>query len=196
MSHRQIASLAMAAGLVALVSVACGKPKVVPPAPPPPPPPQAKAPPPPETPPPAPPVVTPPPPQPPPPPTEQDIFNRTSLADLNAQKPLDDVFFEYDKADLSDTARASLQKDSTYMKKWMSIKITAEGHCDSRGTAEYNLALGERRANAVRDYLTSLGISADRVNVVTLGKEKPFCMDENEACWQQNRRGHFVITAK
>jgi peptidoglycan-associated lipoprotein len=71
-----------------------------------------------------------------------------------------------------------------------------EGHCDERGTAEYNLALGERRANAVRDYLVSLGIPAARIQTVSKGKESPFCTESNEACWQQNRRGHFLITAK
>jgi peptidoglycan-associated lipoprotein len=74
--------------------------------------------------------------------------------------------------------------------------VTVEGHADSRGSAEYNLALGDRRASAVRDYLVSLGIAADRVQIVSKGKEAPFCTEENEACWQQNRRGHFVITAK
>ena len=71
-----------------------------------------------------------------------------------------------------------------------------EGHADSRGTAEYNLALGERRASAVRDYLVNLGVGANRITVVSKGKESPFCTEENETCWQQNRRGHFVITAK
>ena len=82
------------------------------------------------------------------------------------------------------------------MKRWTSTRITVEGHCDERGTAEYNLGLGERRANAVKDYLVSLGIAADRVTVVSKGKEAPVCTEENESCWQQNRRGHFVITAK
>jgi peptidoglycan-associated lipoprotein len=71
-----------------------------------------------------------------------------------------------------------------------------EGHADSRGTNEYNLALGERRADAVRDYLVSLGVSTDRITIVSKGEEQPFCSEESESCWQQNRRGHFVITAK
>lgn len=119
-----------------------------------------------------------------------------SLEELNAQKPLDDVFFLYDKSDLSETARTSLQKDSDWMKKWASTHVKVEGHADSRGTSEYNLALGERRASAVRDYLVSLGIDAARISVVSLGEEQPFCTEENEACWSQNRRGHFDITAK
>jgi peptidoglycan-associated lipoprotein len=106
------------------------------------------------------------------------------------------VFFALDSAQLGDDARPILQKDVEWMKRWTSTKIMIEGHADSRGSAEYNLALGERRAAAVRDYLASLGIGADRVQIVSKGKETPFCTEENEACWQQNRRGHFVITAK
>jgi peptidoglycan-associated lipoprotein len=82
------------------------------------------------------------------------------------------------------------------LKHWGTTKVMIEGHCDSRGTSEYNLALGERRAKAVQDYLLSLGLSTDRVTIVSKGKEQPFCGDENESCWQQNRRGHFMITAK
>ena len=146
---------------------------------------------------------TPPPPPPPAPapkptptPTEDEVFASTTLADLNAKKPLGDVFFLLDSAQLGDDARPILQKDADWMKRWPSTKIMIEGHADSRGTAEYNLALGERRAVSVRDYLVNLGIGADRIQIVSKGKEAPFCTEENEACWQQNRRGHFVITAK
>jgi peptidoglycan-associated lipoprotein len=128
--------------------------------------------------------------------TEEQIFQKKTLDELNAEKPLGDVFFDYDKYDLKDEARGILQKDSDWLKKWTSTKITVEGHCDSRGTAEYNLALGERRANAAKDYLVSLGVPADRITVVSKGKEQPFCNEENESCWSQNRRGHFIITAK
>jgi peptidoglycan-associated lipoprotein len=82
------------------------------------------------------------------------------------------------------------------MKKWTSTQVQIEGHCDSRGTSEYNLALGERRAAAVKDYLVSLGVPAERISTVSKGEEQPFCADETESCWQQNRRGHFIITAK
>jgi len=119
-----------------------------------------------------------------------------SLSELNAQKPLADVSFEYDQSDLSDTARASLQKNSEWLRKWLSTTVTVEGHADSRGTSEYNLALGERRASAIRDYLVSLGVTGTRVNVVSMGEEQPVCTEEAEACWRQNRRGHFVVTAK
>jgi peptidoglycan-associated lipoprotein len=171
--------------------VGCGgkKPPVPAPAPPP-----AAAPSPAPAPPPSPP---PPPPAPAPaPPTEEEVFSRMSLDDLNAKKPLTDAFFDLDRADLTETGRTALQKDAEWMKKWQSTKVTVEGHCDSRGTTEYNLALGERRAQAVKDYLASLGIGTDRVLTVSKGKEAPFCSDENEECWSQNRRGHFVVTAK
>lgn len=119
-----------------------------------------------------------------------------SLEDLIAQKPMDDVFFEFNKADLSDAARGILEKDATYLKKWTSVRITIEGHADSRGTNEYNLALGERRANATREYLGSLGVDLARIAMVSKGEEQPFCMENTESCWALNRRGHVVITAK
>ncbi|MCL4811522.1 MAG: peptidoglycan-associated lipoprotein Pal [Vicinamibacteraceae bacterium] len=160
-------------------------------------------------PPPAPPPATtpaPPPPPPPPPPkpapeapkplTEEEIFARMSLEELNAKKPLEDVFFAFDSSELSEPARQSLSKNQDWLRKWTSTRISIEGHCDSRGTSEYNIALGERRANAVRDYLVSLGVPAERIITVSKGEESPFCTEENEGCWSQNRRGHFIITAK
>ena len=147
------------------------------PAPPPPPPPAAPA------------------PQ-PAPPTEEEVFRNKTLEQLNAEKPLADTFFALDSTELSGESRGSIQKNVDWMKRWASTKVMVEGHADSRGTNEYNLALGERRAAAVRDYMVSLGIPADRVTIVSKGEEQPFCTEEAEACWQQNRRGHFVITAK
>ena len=185
--------LSLAAALVvaiALSAAGCAK-KAPAPAPLPPPPAPAPV------------VPTPPPPPPPPPPpappaslTEEELFGRKSLADLNAEKPLTDVFFALDQSTLQDDGRAALQKDADWLRKWGSTKITLEGHCDSRGTTEYNLALGERRAQAAKDYLVSLGIAADRILTISKGKESPFCTEEAESCWSQNRRGHFVITAK
>ena len=90
----------------------------------------------------------------------------------------------------------AISKNVDYMKRWTSTKVMVEGHADSRGTNEYNLALAERRAGAVRDYMVSLGLTADRVTIVSKGEEAPFCTEENESCWQQNRRGHFLFTAK
>lgn len=178
--------------LLAATITACAK-KAPAPAPPPPPPPPPTQP------------APPPPPPPPPPPapapapkplTEDEIFARKSLDELNAEKPLGDVFFALDSFELSPTSRQALQKNVTWMQRWTSTKISVEGHCDSRGTAEYNLALGEKRATAVREYLISLGIDSGRISTVSKGKETPFCTEENEACWSQNRRGHFLITGK
>jgi peptidoglycan-associated lipoprotein len=125
-----------------------------------------------------------PPPPPPPPagPTDDELW-RTGVQD---------AYFDYDKADIRPDARAALSKTADFLKSNPRFKATIEGHCDERGSTEYNLALGVRRANAVKEYIVSLGVSADRVSTVSFGKEKPFCMESNEACWQQNRRGHFV----
>jgi peptidoglycan-associated lipoprotein len=103
-----------------------------------------------------------------------------------------DAFFDYDKSDIRPDAREALSKTADFLKSEPSIRVTIEGHCDERGSTEYNLGLGDRRAAAVKEYLVSLGISADRMTTVSFGKEKPFCMEHNETCWQQNRRGHFV----
>jgi peptidoglycan-associated lipoprotein len=186
-----------AAGLLVAVVSCAGKKAPPPVAPPPPPPPVQVAPPPPAPPPPAPrPPAPRPPAPPPPPPSEIDIFNKKTVADLNNERNLDDVFFDYDKADLGDAARASLQKDAAYVQKWQTVKVLISGHADSRGTNEYNLALGERRAAATRDFLVGLGVVASRISIVSKGEEQPFCKEENEACWSQNRRGHFEITEK
>ena len=151
--------------------------------------------------------VPPPPPSPPPPPakpappapvplTEDQIFQQKSLAQLNAEQPLGDVFFDYDKSVVRDEGRGPLQRNADWLRRWTSTRITVEGHCDSRGSGEYNIALGERRASAVKEYLVNLGIPADRILTVSKGKEQPFCREEGEGCWQQNRRGHFIVTAK
>ena len=178
--------------VLAIAVAGCHK-KVPAPAPAPPPPPPATAPP------------TPPPPPAPPPPapapaprplSEEEIFARKSVDQLNAEKPMDDVFFDLDKSSMRDDAKPALQKDADWLKKWPSVVVMLEGHCDSRGSSEYNLGLGNRRATAVKTYLVNLGVAADRVTVVSKGKEQPFCNEQNEGCWQQNRRGHFVITAK
>jgi peptidoglycan-associated lipoprotein len=110
--------------------------------------------------------------------------------------PLGDVFFDYDMSTIREDARPILQRNADYLRRWTTTRVTIEGHADSRGTAEYNLALGGRRAGAIRDYLVSLGIAPDRLLAVSKGEETPLCTDENEACWARNRRGHFVFTAK
>jgi peptidoglycan-associated lipoprotein len=128
--------------------------------------------------------------------TEDDLFNRESLDALNASHPLSDAFFDYDQKTLRDDARTALGRDAQWLNRWTSTRIMVQGQADERGTAEYNLALGDERAKAVKDYLTSLGVPDARIGVVSLGKESPVCRDDNEGCWSQNRRGHFVITAK
>jgi len=124
----------------------------------------------------------PPPPEQPKGPTDDEIWARE----------VRDAFFDLDKADIRPDARAALSKTADFLKNYPRFKVVIEGHCDERGSTEYNLGLGDRRATAVKQYLVSLGIAADRLSTVSYGKEKPFCMESNEACWQQNRRGHFV----
>lgn len=178
---------------------ACGKkqaPVMPPPAPPPPPPPVVTQQPPPPPPPAPPRVPAPAPPQPAPPPTALELFTRKTLAQLNDERPLADVFFEFDRAELSETARATLQKNADFLRQWTTTKIQIEGHADARGTNEYNLALGDRRAAAVRDYLASLGVTPTRMSTVSKGEEQPVCTEDAEECWQKNRRGHFIFTEK
>ena len=128
--------------------------------------------------------------------SEDELFAQKSLAQLNSERPLGDVFFDLDNAAIKEEGRSALATNATYLKRWTTTRITIEGHCDERGTAEYNLGLGERRANAVKAHLVELGVPADRITIVSKGKESPFCTESNEACWRQNRRGHFLITAK
>jgi peptidoglycan-associated lipoprotein len=105
----------------------------------------------------------------------------------------DRVFFDFDKSDLTPEARATLDRQAAWLKKYASNNVTIEGHCDERGTREYNLALGERRATAVKNYLVADGISAARVKTVSYGKERPAVLGSNEAAWAQNRRGVTVV---
>jgi peptidoglycan-associated lipoprotein len=107
-------------------------------------------------------------------------------------KEVRDAYFDYDSADIRPDARTALQKTADFLKAHPQFRVTIEGHCDERGSTEYNLALGVRRANAVKAYLVSLGVPGDKLNTVSFGKEKPFCMQATEECYAQNRRGHFV----
>ncbi len=128
-------------------------------------------------------------------PVETEILDN-DISQLNKKGYLQDAFFDYDQSDLREDARTALSANAEWLKRYPSIQILIEGHCDERGTSAYNLALGDRRANAARDYLDSLGVNASRIRTVSYGKERPFCTESTEDCWQQNRRGHFVITAK
>lgn len=128
-------------------------------------------------------------------PVEPDVLSE-DLQTLNTKGYLRDAFFDYDKSDLRDDARTALAGDAEWLKKYTSIQFLIEGHCDERGTSEYNLVLGDRRANVAKEYLASLGVDASRIKTVSYGKERPLCAESNESCWQQNRRAHFLITAK
>ena len=132
----------------------------------------------------------------PPEPVPNDAIASASLDDLNRNSPLKPVFFELDSSDLSRDGQKTLDDDAAVLKRYASWTVTIEGHCDERGTAEYNLALGERRAAAARAYLVSLGIDASRLRTVSYGSEFPFDPAHQEAAWSRNRRAHFVITAK
>jgi peptidoglycan-associated lipoprotein len=130
-------------------------------------------------------VTPPPPPTPPPAPT--------MTLDQMFSSAVQDAYFDLDSADIRADARTALAADADFLKQHPEAKIVIEGHCDERGSTEYNLALGDRRATAVKNFLVSLGIPADQLTTVSYGKERPFCTDHDETCWQQNRRGHFVL---
>jgi len=125
---------------------------------------------------------------PPPPPTsnltEEEMFAQN----------IKDVYFDYDSDAIRPDQQASIQADAKFLNAHASIPFIVEGHCDDRGSTEYNLALGDRRANAVKSALTAAGVTASRIKTISYGKEKPFCTESNEACWQQNRRGHFAYS--
>jgi peptidoglycan-associated lipoprotein len=146
-------------------------------------------------------VVTEPPPPPPPIPPEPPIIVSdpligAAIEDINRQSPLKAVFFAYDSDALDETARRTLSDNAEILKKYSTWVVTIEGHCDERGTAEYNLALGDRRALSVKNYLVSLGVPADRLKPVSYGSDFPFDPGHDERAWAQNRRAHFMLTAK
>ncbi len=179
--------------IVMLALAACAK-KKPPVARPMPPPPAASAP----T-----PTAPPPPPRPinepvvvPPEPLRDEAIGSKSLDDLNRDSPLSPLFFDLDSFDVSPQGQQVLQANAKVLKQFPTWQVTIEGHCDERGTAEYNLALGERRALAAKTYLVSLGIPADKVRTVSYGKEFPFDPGHDDNAWSKNRRAHFVITAK
>jgi peptidoglycan-associated lipoprotein len=129
-------------------------------------------------------TVTAPPPPPPPPPslTEEELFAQN----------VKDIYFDYDKSDIRPDQQGSLQGDAQFFQQHPNIRFTIEGHCDERGSTEYNLALGTSRADSVKNALIQAGVSGGRIKTISYGKERPFCTESNETCWQQNRRGHFV----
>lgn len=123
--------------------------------------------------------------------TSLDSYRQGTLG--GSQGPLDDVYFDYDSYGLSLDARELLNLNAEWLRANPNARIEIEGHCDSRGTIEYNLGLGARRATAVRDYLVSVGVSPDRMSTISYGKELPLCRDETASCWAQNRRAHLVV---
>ena len=125
-----------------------------------------------------------------------DDIRSMSLEDINAQAPLVDIEFGYDSAHLSNDARSRLDVNAKWLLDHSSVTILVEGHCDERGTVEYNLALGERRAMATHNFLLNLGVSAGRMKTISYGKEFPVSPGHNESAWGKNRRAHFVITSK
>jgi peptidoglycan-associated lipoprotein len=132
----------------------------------------------------------------PPEPIRDEAITSTDLDTLNKNSPLKPMFFEYDSSELTQAAEAVLNENAAVLKRFPTWTVTIEGHCDERGSAEYNLALGEKRAVAGRTYLVSLGISADRLRTVSYGKEFPFDPGHDEPAFSKNRRAHFVITGR
>jgi len=194
MNIRQTVRFPLAAAVVATALVAaCAKqqPPVARPTPPPPPPVTAQ----PERPPEPPQPVVEPMPIPQEPLAEEDL-NARDLDTLNRDSPLVPVFFAFDSQEIDDEMRATLDANAEILRRYPNWVVTIEGHCDERGTAEYNLALGERRALAARAYLVQVGVSGDRLRTVSYGKEFPFDPGHDEAAWAKNRRAHFVITSK
>ena len=146
-------------------------------------------------------VVVPPParpPQPPAPPapSEEELFASMSLDELNRQRPLDDVYFDFDKSEIRPDGEAALRRNAAWLRKWPSVKVRVDGCADPRGTNEYNFGLGMRRADTIRAFLVSQGIALDRIEVVAVGETQLVCTEQTETCWARNRRGSFLITAK
>jgi peptidoglycan-associated lipoprotein len=192
---RRLSTVGVILLLISLFVTACAR-RQPPPLLPPPPPPVA-----------TPPAVaapSPPPPQPtterieealpvPPEPLSEDAIANRSLDELNRDSPFRPVFFELDEAELDDVGRKTAQSNADLLKKYQSWVVTVEGHCDERGTAEYNLALGERRARATLDYLAAKGIQVNRMTIVSYGKERPLCQEQAEPCRAKNRRAQFLV---
>jgi len=127
-------------------------------------------------------------------PLSGDLVSANEYA--TSQGLLGDVFFDYDQFDLRQDARDRLAQNAKFLTSHPEFVLTIEGHADERGTNDYNLALGDKRANAAREYLSTLGVAAARLRTVSYGEERPFCGESNEGCWSQNRRAHFTITGR
>ncbi|MCX8160642.1 MAG: peptidoglycan-associated lipoprotein Pal [Candidatus Saccharicenans sp.] len=128
--------------------------------------------------------------------SEEEIFMKKTLEEINQEKPLAMIHFDYDKYDIRPDAVPVLEANASWLKKYPMVKILIEGHCDERGTEEYNLSLGEKRAKSTMDYLVSLGISADRIRIISYGKSQPLDPGHDETAWAKNRRAQFLIIGK
>ena len=128
--------------------------------------------------------------------SEDELFAQKTLEELNSEAPLKTVYFALDNASIDEKGRMVLQANAQWLTRWPSTHVFIFGHTDERGTTEYNLALGDRRAAAVKEYLANLGVSPDRLVLVSKGEEAQLCGEQVESCWWQNRRGMFVISAK
>lgn len=128
--------------------------------------------------------------------TEEEMFLQKSLDQINREKPLGTIYFDYDRALIRDDAKSVLEANAAWLSKFRTVKILVEGHCDERGTEEYNLALGEKRAKSTQDYLLSLGVASDRIKIISYGKSQPINPGHDEAAWQMNRRAQFLVIEK
>jgi peptidoglycan-associated lipoprotein len=128
--------------------------------------------------------------------SEEEIFMAKSLEEINRQQPLRMINFDYDKYAIREDAKPTLEANATWLRTYKTAKILIEGHCDDRGTEDYNLALGEKRAKSALDYFLSLGIAQDRLKTISYGKSQPLDMGHDEAAWQRNRRAQFTIIEK
>jgi len=130
-----------------------------------------------------------------PPPPAQPAVKEESIG-ATAESTLKDAFFDLDKADIRPDAQQALTSDAEFLKGHPEVKITVEGHCDQRGSEEYNLGLGDRRATNAKSFLANLGVTGERMSTISFGKDRPVCKEANEDCWQQNRRAHLVVETR
>ncbi len=129
-------------------------------------------------------------------PSEEELsFTASQMAEIikKLQEEIGDIHFDYDKYDIRQDDLPTLKKVASYMQKYSKLRVIIEGHCDERGTNDYNFALGQKRANSAKQYLISLGIPSSKIDIISYGEEKPICTQQNESCWQKNRRAHFVF---
>lgn len=126
---------------------------------------------------------------------EKETMTSAQILELikKLHEEINDIHFEFDKYDIRQQDIPTLKKVASYLRKYSKLRVIIEGHCDERGTNEYNFALGQKRANSVKQYLITLGVSSSKIDMISYGEEKPLCTEQNEECWQKNRRAHFVF---